>query len=125
MEENKKGSFSTDLIIGEMELLEIPIDHIVVYANQPREEFNEEELNGLADSISEVGLQNAITVRRILDRPLYYELVDGERRFRACQICGLTSISALVKNISSEDEQYVSSVVSNFCRSGHTPLGNS
>jgi len=110
------------LVETDRELLNIPIGQIKVYANQPRQEFDEEELNGLADSIEEVGQRTAITVRPINDGQFNYELVDGERRLRACQMRGKPTILALVEKIDSEGEQFMRSVVANFCRAAHTPL---
>lgn len=64
-------------------------------AFQPREEFDEEELEGLAASIGEVGLLQPVVVRRIDE--YRYELIAGERRWRAAQRAGLSEIPAIVK----------------------------
>ena len=122
MKKNENDVLPESSTVEDMELLEIPIDQIAVYANQPRKEFNEEGLAGLANSTNEVRLQNPVSVRLKKNGQFLYELIDGERRLRAHKMLGKTTILALVKKINSEDEQFVSSVVSNFCRAVHTPL---
>jgi len=122
MEDSNGGSGITKF---EGLLLEIPVDLIRPYSNQPRKEFNQEELDGLAESIEIVGQKQAITVRPIndgKDEKYLYELTDGERRLRSCISNGKKTILALVQPVDSEEEQFLDSVVSNFCRAGHTPL---
>jgi len=72
----------------------IAIAQIEANPFQPRETFNEEALNDLANSIQELGLIQPVTVRKIdVDR---YQLISGERRFRASQRVGLTEIPAYI-----------------------------
>lgn len=77
------------------ELRELPVELIVANPNQPRRHFDEESLNALAGSLGERGVLQPVLVR---PKPGgTYELVAGERRWRAAQIAGLTEIPALVR----------------------------
>ena len=85
-----------DLVDGKFQ--RIAIAEIVPNRKQPRKEFDEEELNELADSIREVGVLQPIVVRPIEDgTSANYELVMGERRWRASQAAGLEEIPAIVR----------------------------
>lgn len=79
---------------------------IVANAHQPRTVFDEEELQGLADSIREVGVLQPIVVRKIAkpneEQTAHYELIMGERRWRACQLAGLDVVPAIVRTTSDE-----------------------
>lgn len=76
---------------------ELPIDSIVPNPFQPREEFDEGGIASLADSIEQVGVLQPILVRPAADGG--YQLIAGERRWRASQQAGLTVIPAIVKEI--------------------------
>jgi ParB family transcriptional regulator, chromosome partitioning protein len=76
---------------------ELPIDSIVPNPFQPREEFDEGGIASLADSIEQVGVLQPILVRPAADGG--YQLIAGERRWRASQQAGLTTIPAIVKEI--------------------------
>lgn len=77
------------------ELRELPVELIVPNPNQPRRNFDEEALNALAGSLGERGVLQPVLVR---PKPGgTYELVAGERRWRAAQIAGLLEIPALVR----------------------------
>jgi ParB family chromosome partitioning protein len=79
----------------EDELRELPVELIVANPNQPRRHFDEEALNALAGSLQERGVLQPVLVR---PKPGgTYELVAGERRWRAAQIAGLSEIPALVR----------------------------
>lgn len=74
---------------------EIDISHIVPNPYQPREHFDEETLASLAASIVEVGVVQPVIVRKALEG---YEIIAGERRWRAAQRAGLRSVPALVRD---------------------------
>lgn len=74
---------------------EIALSEIVTNPFQPREKFDVESLNELANSIRELGIIQPITVRRI--KHGQYQLITGERRFRAAKIVGLAKIPAYVR----------------------------
>ncbi len=79
---------------------ELPIDHIVANHRQPREQFDEEALAELVDSIKEVGLLQPVVVRRVGDDS--YELIMGERRWRASQRAGRETVPAIVRETGDE-----------------------
>lgn len=74
---------------------EIPVDKIAANPYQPRSTFDQEALTELAESISTMGLIQPITVR-LMDNGTY-QIISGERRFRASQIAGLTHIPAYIR----------------------------
>ena len=78
-------------------LKSIPIEDIVANPYQPRLQFNQKELEDLANSIKANGLIQPIIVRK--SDIFGYELVAGERRFKASKMAGLTKVPAIVKNI--------------------------
>jgi ParB family chromosome partitioning protein len=78
-------------------LEEIPISAIRPNRFQPRDHFDEEALGGLADSIREVGVLQPVLVRPVDGPGEVYELVAGERRWRAARRVGLQTIPALVR----------------------------
>ncbi len=74
---------------------EIPLDDITTNPFQPRTVFEEEALEALADSIKQLGLIQPITVRAVEDGK--YQIISGERRFRAARMAGLTHIPAYIR----------------------------
>lgn len=86
---------------GSSSICEIPLSKIVANPNQPRREFDEEALNELARSIKEIGIIQPITLR-CLDEE-HYQIISGERRFRASQIAGLESIPSYVRTADDEN----------------------
>jgi len=84
-----------------MEVKLIPIDQIVEDPDQPRRGYDEESLQGLAESIRRYGLINPITVRLLPDGETY-QIITGERRWRAAQRAGLTEIPCIVKSLAQD-----------------------
>lgn len=82
------------------EVIKIKIDKIVPNKSQPRLDFYDESIKGLADSIKENGLLQPISVRKSGNK---YELIAGERRYRACQLIGRKEIEAIVYEKSDEE----------------------
>ncbi len=80
----------------EEKLLNIPIEKIVANKNQPRSHFDNQLLEELALSIKEHGIVQPIVVRALTDN--MFEIIAGERRYRAGQIAGLTEIPAVLKS---------------------------
>src|SRR5580658_4499081 len=75
----------------------VPISHIRPNAFQPRSHFDEESMAALATSIKEVGLLQPVLVRELPEEPATYELIAGERRWRAARRAGLQTIPVLVQ----------------------------
>lgn len=86
---------------GTTNLSEIAIRLIAPNPNQPRREFDEEAMNELANSIREVGIITPITLRQMPDGK--YQIIAGERRWRASQLAGLTSIPAYIRTVEDEN----------------------
>jgi ParB family chromosome partitioning protein len=80
---------------------EIPLTSITPNPRQPRQIFDEEALAELADSIKAVGLLQPVVVRKA--GPDSYEIVMGERRWRACQLAELPSVPAIVRQTADTD----------------------
>lgn len=81
------------------EIVEINLDEIRPNPHQPRKIFNEEALNDLADSIKKNGVFQPIILKKSIKG---YDLVAGERRFRASKIAGKTTIPAIIKDFNEE-----------------------
>jgi len=80
-------------------VLRVPIEEIKPNRFQPRKDFDDAALNELSSSIEEHGLMQPILVRR---RDPGYEIIAGERRWRACQRAGLESVDVIVKDLADE-----------------------
>lgn len=93
--------------ISSKEITRIPLDKIKARENQPRKSFDDESLNDLASSIKEYGLLNPIVVTKNDD---YYEILAGERRYRASRLAGLEEIDAIVKEFGQKDVDVLSLV---------------
>ena len=85
---------------GSSNLNEIPLHAISPNPNQPRREFDEQALQELANSIREIGIIQPITLRQTGDNQ--YQIIAGERRWRASQMAGLDTIPAYIRTV--EDE---------------------
>lgn len=98
---------------------EISVEDIRPNPYQPRHQFDEDALNDLAKSIQEQGIFQPITLRKSAVKG--YEIIAGERRFRASKIAGLTTVPAIVREFS--DEQMIeASIIENLQREDLTAL---
>ncbi|MDN5306119.1 MAG: ParB family transcriptional regulator, chromosome partitioning protein [Bacteroidota bacterium] len=86
---------------GTSSINEVELSKITPNPDQPRRVFDEEALDELATSIRKIGVIQPITLRKIDDDT--YQIIAGERRFRASQIAGLTSIPAYIKTAEDDD----------------------
>lgn len=86
-----------ETVTGASSINEVKISEIEANPDQPRRDFDEEALNELADSIKQIGVVQPITLRKIEEGK--YQIVAGERRFRASQIAGLESIPAYIREV--------------------------
>ena len=99
--------------------LYLPISQIEPYANQPRHHFDEGALQDLADSIREHGIIQPLTVRRLSSG--YYQIIAGERRWRAARIAGLSEVPAIV--IEADDRKMTElSLIENLQREDLDPI---
>ena len=85
---------------GSSTISEIALDQIEANPNQPRREFDPDSLQELANSIREIGIVQPITLRQTSDNK--YQIVAGERRWRASQMAGLSTIPAYIRTIGDE-----------------------
>ena len=94
---------STDAVRtqGSSTINEIAIDQIEANPNQPRREFDDEALHELAVSIREIGIIQPITLRQITENK--FQIIAGERRWRASQLAGLKAIPAYIRTIKDEN----------------------
>eukprot|EP01035_Chromulina_nebulosa_P058797 gene58797-80527_t len=103
---------------------EIPIELIRRNPDQPRRRFGEAEIAELADSIREKGVLQPVLVRPAPDAPGEYQLVAGERRWRASQQAGLKAIPALVREL--DDQQVLEiAIIENVQRADLGPIEES
>ena len=86
------------------EVVELYLDDIIPNRFQPREVFNEEALRELAASIKEHGVIQPIIVRKIGDK---YEIIAGERRYKASALAGMTKIPAIIRNMDDKEASKV------------------
>ena len=99
--------------------LYLPVSKIEPYANQPRHHFDEDALQDLADSIREHGIIQPLTVRRLSSG--YYQIIAGERRWRAARIAGLHEVPAIV--IEADDRKMTElSLIENLQREDLDPI---
>lgn len=86
---------------GSSNLNEIPISQIEPNPDQPRRDFGEEALQELATSIKTLGIIAPITLRQVADN--HYQIIAGERRWRASQLAGLQTIPAYIRTVEDEN----------------------
>lgn len=102
-----------------MKLLNLKIDKIVTNSNQPRKYFDNGKMSELKDSIKNSGLLQPITVRKISNGK--YEIVAGERRYRACRELGMENIPVIEMNVG-DARGYELSVLENIQRENLNPI---
>ena len=107
------------MVQGSSNLSEIALSMISPNPNQPRREFDESALQELAASIREIGIITPVTLRQTGDHE--YQIIAGERRWRAATIAGLTSIPAYIRT--AEDEKVMEmALVENIQREDLNPI---
>ena len=99
----------------------VPIEHLRPGKYQPRHHFDEGAVSALAESIKAQGILQPILVRRVSDRPNDFEIVAGERRWRAAQIAKLHEVPVLIRDLS-DAESLELAIVENVQRQDLTPL---
>ena len=111
---------ASDMNAGEIvgNIVEIELNYIQVNPYQPRTYFNEEALRELASSIRELGVIQPITVRKVGNT---FQLVSGERRFRASKLVGKSTIPAYIR-IANDQEMLEMALVENIQRKNLDPI---
>ncbi|MBT7739192.1 MAG: ParB/RepB/Spo0J family partition protein [Candidatus Marisimplicoccus sp.] len=99
---------------------EISVDKIRVNPKQPRTNFDTNEIENLSQSIKDLGIIQPITVRKV--DPENYEIISGERRFRASKKAGLKSIPCYIKGVDNETDILKMSLVENVQRVDLDPI---
>jgi ParB family chromosome partitioning protein len=133
MAENRRGlGRGLSALLGEAEdiahaadpmdgVREIPVELVHANRDQPRRHFPEQEIEELAESIRHNGVLQPILVRPSPTKPGEYEIVAGERRWRAVQRTGLTAIPALVRALN-DDKAFEIAIIENVQREDLNPL---
>ena len=119
---NLDSLIPTSLTVGDTEVAqqnEVPISSISPNPRQPRTVFNEDALNELIASIKEIGILQPPVVRKVSEGR--YELVMGERRFRAAKAAGLKSIPVIIRQ-TPDNELLREALIENIHRSQLNPL---
>lgn len=88
-------------------IVRIPMEKIYPREDQPRKNFDDKSLEGLSQSIEKYGLLNPIVLRK---NGIRYEIIAGERRFRASKLLGHREIEAIIKNVDNKDIDILSIV---------------
>lgn len=114
---NSVSDRNADKVVGN--IVELDIDTIDVNPFQPRSHFNDESLQELASSISELGVIQPITVRKSDFNK--FQLVSGERRYRASKLIGLKTIPAYIR-IANDQESLEMALVENIQRQDLDPI---
>ncbi|MDA9360185.1 ParB/RepB/Spo0J family partition protein [Flavobacteriaceae bacterium] len=114
---NSVNDKNADQVIGNV--IDLELDRIEVNPFQPRTQFNDEALKQLASSIKELGIIQPITVRKMDYNQ--YQLVSGERRYRAAKLIGLSAVPAFVR-LANDQESLEMALVENIQRQDLDPI---
>ena len=102
----------------EKEIVEVALDDIIPNRFQPRLSFDENGLNELAESIRQHGIIQPLVLRKVADK---YEIIAGERRYKAAYIAGLTKVPAVIINLNDKEWAEVA-IVENIQRRNLSPI---
>lgn len=110
-----------DAVVKELSnhFLMVPVEQIEANSEQPRKQFSEAELDELAVSIQNLGVIQPITVRRL--EPRKFQIISGERRFRASKQAGLTEIPAFIR-LANDTEMLEMALIENIQRQDLNPI---
>ena len=118
--DSSNTDFSNDGKKKNTNSLQLSLDKIHVNPNQPRTNFDSDQIDNLVVSIKELGIIQPITVRKIKDDK--YEIISGERRYRASKIANLESIPCYIKAVEDETDLLKMSLVENVQRVDLDPI---
>lgn len=116
---SEKENSTASLPVDENSVVLLPIDKLKASVYQPRKAFDEEKLNELASSIKEHGLLEPLLVKKSQDD--LYEIICGERRYRACKLANLSSIPCLIRD-DLELNGYAVALIENIQREDLNPV---
>ena len=102
----------------EDKILQIPIEDIIPNRFQPRLTFDDQALQELASSIKQHGIIQPLVLRKLGDK---YEIIAGERRYKASQMAGLTTVPAVISNID-DDKSAEVALIENIQRKNLTAI---
>lgn len=113
----------TDVILTyrKTQLLEIPLEFLETGTYQPRQAFSKEGLESLAQTIRHIGILEPLAVRKINSHKDRYEIIAGERRFRAAKLVGLATLPCVVGNYSDEEAAQIA-LIENTSREDLNPI---
>ena len=100
-------------------IIDLPLENIITNPKQPRTHFNEEALKELSNSIQELGIIQPITVRKVNKNN--YQLISGERRYRASKLAGIKSIPSYIR-VANDNELLELALVENIQRKDLDPI---
>ncbi len=98
-----------------------PLDRLRPNPRQPRQSIDEQDLSDLAASIQEKGVLQPLVVRKADEQDGAYEIIAGERRFRAAQMAGLATVPVVIKDVSPEEVLELA-LIENIQRKDLTPI---
>ncbi len=100
-------------------IIDLPLENIITNPKQPRTHFNEESLKELSNSIQELGIIQPITVRKVDKNN--YQLISGERRYRASKMAGIKNIPSYIR-VANDNELLELALVENIQRKDLDPI---
>jgi ParB family chromosome partitioning protein len=119
--EKMMETITVHALFGKAVLQDIAIDRLHSSAYQPREIFPEEGITSLATTIGQLGVLEPLIVRQSMQKQGQYEIVAGERRFRAAKVAGLSVVPCLLSNYSNEQAAQIA-LIENTCRESLNPI---
>lgn len=108
-------------LFGKAVLQDIDIDMLHSSSYQPRDAFPEEGIVSLATTIEQLGVLEPLIIRQSMQKQTHYEIVAGERRFRAAKLAGLSVVPCLLSNYSNEQAAQIA-LIENTCREALNPI---
>ena len=108
-------------LFGKAVLQDIAIDKLHSSIYQPREHFSDEGLASLAATIDQLGVLEPLIVRASMQKQGHFEIVAGERRFRAAKKSGLSVVPCLLSNYTNEQAAQIA-LIENTCREALNPI---
>jgi ParB family chromosome partitioning protein len=121
LQEDTSKAVSVEEAKSDNSLQNLAIDRIERGRYQPRSDFNSEALQELADSIKAQGVVQPVVVRPLSSRPGHYELIAGERRWRAAQLAELHEIPAVIRDVT-DQEAMAMGLIENIQRQELNPV---